>query len=167
MDPNGDFVSERILMEAPTGAHPDAMIAEFVRELSGYTRISAGIPGMVRDGVVLTAPNLGNDAWSGYNLATALQEAIGRPTRVASDADVQGLAVIAGTGIEMVVTLDAGFGTALYKDGRTCPHLEISQQPFCKGQSYDEHVGEVARREAGNGSPRLSRASPLARSGCA
>jgi polyphosphate glucokinase len=154
MDPNGDLVSERIHMETPIGAHPDAMIAmiaEFVRELSGYTRISAGFPGMVRDGVVLTAPNLGNDAWSGYNLATSLQEAIGSPTRVANDTAVQGLAVIAGSGIEMVVTLGTGFGTALYKDGRMCPHLEISQQPFCKGQSYDEHVGDAARREAGNG----------------
>ena len=100
MDPNGDLVSERIHMETPIGAHPDAMIAmiaEFVRELSGYTRISAGFPGMVRDGVVLTAPNLGNDAWSGYNLATSLQEAIGSPTRVANDTAVQGLAVIAGS----------------------------------------------------------------------
>ena len=94
IDPNGVFASERIRMETPVGAHPDAMvamIAEFVRELPGFTRVSTGFPGMVRDGVVLTAPNLGHEAWTGYDLATALQEAIGRPVRVANDADVQGL----------------------------------------------------------------------------
>ena len=154
LDPNGTLTTERIRMATPVGAHPDAMVAmlaEFVRELPGYTRISAGFPGMVRDGVVLTAPNLGHDAWSGYDLATALQEALGRPARVANDADVQGLAVISGKGVEMVLTLGTGFGTALYKDGQMCPHLEISQQPFRKGETYDEHIGDAARREAGNG----------------
>lgn len=154
LDPNGVFTSDRIRMETPIGAHPDAMVAmlaEFVRELPGFTRISAGFPGMVRNGIVLTAPNLGNDAWSGYDLANALQKAIGQPARVANDADVQGLAVIAGIGVEMVLTLGTGFGTALYQDGQMCPHLEISQQPFRKGQSYDEHIGDAARREAGNG----------------
>ncbi len=153
LDPDGTLISERIRIETPVGAHPDAivaMLAEFVRELPGFTRVSAGFPGMVRDGIVLTAPNLGHDAWAGYDLATALQEAIGRPTRVANDADVQGLAVIAGTGLEMVLTLGTGFGTALYKDGQMCPHLEISQQPFRKGETYDEHIGDAARREAGN-----------------
>lgn len=154
LDANGAFACERIRMETPVGAHPDAMVAmlaEFVRELPGYTRISAGFPGMVRDGIVLTAPNLGNDAWSGYDLATALQVAIGRPARVANDADVQGLAVIANNGVEMVCTLGTGFGTALYQDGHMCPHLEISQQPFRKGESYDEQIGDAARREIGNG----------------
>lgn len=154
LDPDGTFVSERIRIETPVGAHPDAIVAmlvELVRELPGYTRVAAGFPGMVRDGIVRTAPNLGHEAWAGYDLATALQEATGRPTRVGNDADVQGLAVIAGKGVEMVVTLGTGFGTALYKDGQTCPHLEISQQPFRKGQSYDEQLGDAARREAGNG----------------
>lgn len=59
--------------------------------------------------------------------------------------------MIGGTGVEMIVTLGTGFGTALYKHGQMCPHLEISQQPFRKGQSYDKHAGDAARRDAGNG----------------
>ena len=47
-------------------------------------------------------------------------------------------------------TLGTGFGTALYHDGRLCPHLEISQQPFQKGETYDERLGNAARKQVGN-----------------
>ena len=43
---------------------------------------------MVRAGRILTAPNLGNDAW----LDTALTKALGKPVRIANDA-VQRLAL--------------------------------------------------------------------------
>ena len=69
--------------------------------------------------------------------------------RVANDADVQGLAVIAGKGVEMVITLGTGFGTGLYLDGRVGPHLELSHHPFRKGETYDEQLGNVARKEIG------------------
>lgn len=150
---HGEPICDRIRMETPIGAHPDAVVAllkEFTSELPESTRISTGFPGMVRDGVVRTAPNLGNDAWCGYDLAGALERAFGKPARVANDADVQGLAVIAGDGVEMVITLGTGFGTALYQDGRLCPHLEISHQPFRKGETYDQHLGNFARKSVGN-----------------
>jgi polyphosphate glucokinase len=153
VDANGTFVGERVRIDTPVGAAPDAIVAllaELVRDLPDHERVAVGFPGMVRDGVVRTAPNLGNDAWSGYDLAKALADALHKPVRVANDADVQGLAVIAGRGVEMVVTLGTGFGTALYHDGCLCPHLEISQQPFRKGENYDEQLGNAARKEVGN-----------------
>lgn len=153
VDANGTFVGERRRVDTPVGAAPDAIVAllaELVRELPDHERVAVGFPGMVRDGVVRTAPNLGNDTWSGYDLAHALTEALRKPVRVANDADVQGLAVVAGHGVEMVVTLGTGFGTALYQNGRLCPHLEISQQPFRKGESYDQQLGNAARKQVGN-----------------
>jgi polyphosphate glucokinase len=153
LDQDGNLLSECILMETPIGAHPDTVVtilAEFVSDLPAYTRISSGFPGMVRDGIIRSAPNLGHDDWCGYDLAGALQDALGRPARVANDADVQGLAAIAGEGVEMVITLGMGFGTALYQNGQLCPHLEISQQPFRKGESYDQHLGNFARKAVGN-----------------
>lgn len=153
LDENGAMMCERVRMDTPVGSHPDemiAMLADLIRELPAYTRIAAGFPGMVRDGVVRTAPNLGHDAWKGFALAAALESKLGRPARVANDADVQGLAVVAGNGVEMVVTLGTGFGTALYQNGQLCPHLEISHQPFRKGESYDEHLGNFARKSVGN-----------------
>jgi polyphosphate glucokinase len=105
---------------------------------------------VVRHGRVLTAPNLDNKGWKGYDLAGALGRALGKPVRVANDADVQGLAVIAGKGVEMVVTLGTGFGTGLYLEGRLAPHLELSHHVFRKGETYDEQLGNAARKRVGN-----------------
>ena len=153
LDEHGEMICDKVRVDTPIGAHPDAMVAtivELVRDLPSYTRVGVGFPGMVREGVVRTAPNLGHDDWRGYDLAGALERELGRPVRVANDADVQGLGVISGVGVEIVITLGTGFGTALYQDGRMCPHLEISQQPFRKGESYDEHLGNFARKSVGN-----------------
>lgn len=153
VDAAGTPCCDRVRVDTPVGAHPDAIVAllvELVRPLPAFERVAVGFPGVVRDGVVRTAPNLGHEAWTGYTLAAALQRALGRPVRVANDADVHGLAVVRGTGVEMVVTLGTGFGTALYDRGRLCPHLELSHHPFRKGETYDQQLGERARKAIGN-----------------
>jgi len=152
LDVDGAMITDRVRIDTPTGAPPEAVVAllaELVRDLPDYGRVGVGFPGMVRDGVVRTAPNLGHAGWRGFPLAAALQEALGQPVRIANDADVQGLAVITGKGLEMVVTLGTGFGTGLYDHGRLCPHLEISHQPFRKGETYDQQLGDAARRQVG------------------
>jgi polyphosphate glucokinase len=87
-------------------------------------------------------------AWASFDLETELARAIGRPTKVANDADVQGSAVVAGKGLEIVLTLGTGVGTAFFLDGRLLPHLEFAHTPFRKG-TYNELLGESARRTAG------------------
>jgi polyphosphate glucokinase len=152
VDANGKMLCDRVRVETPTGAEPDAVIAllvELVRDLPRYDRVAVGFPGMVRDGLVRTAPNLGNDGWQGFDLGAALEHELGRPTRVANDADVQGLAVVEGKGVEMVVTLGTGFGTALYEDGKLCPHLELSHHRFRAGETYDEQLGRDALERVG------------------
>lgn len=152
LDATGHLLCDRVRIETPVGAPPDAIVAmlvELVRDLPDHSRVAVGFPGMVRNGFVLTAPNLGHDGWHGFDLAGSLQNALGRPVRVANDADVQGLAVITGRGLEMVITLGTGFGTGLYQDGRLCPHLEISHQPFRKGETYDQQLGNAARKQVG------------------
>ena len=153
LDADGAMITERVRVDTPTGAAPGAVVAllaELVKDLPEYGRVGVGFPGMVREGIVRSAPNLGNKGWRGFPLATALQETLGKPVRIANDADVQGLAVITGKGLEMVITLGTGFGTGLYDNGRLCPHLEISHQPFRKGGTYDERLGNAARKKVGN-----------------
>lgn len=153
LDVDGAMLTDRVRIDTPTGAPPAAVVAllaELVRDLPDYGRVGVGFPGMVRDGIVRTAPNLGHAGWSGFPLARELQQALGKPVRIANDADVQGLAVITGEGLEMVITLGTGFGTGLYEHGRLCPHLEISHQPFRKGETYDEQLGDAARRKVGS-----------------
>jgi polyphosphate glucokinase len=153
LGPDGQMQGERVRIDTPVGGPPASIVqalVQLVEPLGGFERVAVGFPGMVRGGVVRTAPNLQHADWAGFDLAAALAEALARPTRVANDADVHGFAVIQNRGIEMVATLGTGFGTALYDDGRLCPHLELSHHPFRKGESYDEQLGDAARRRVGN-----------------
>ena len=49
--------------------------------------------------------------------------------RVLNDADVQGFGAIKGHGVEMVLTLGTGAGTAIFRDGEIMPHLELAHHP--------------------------------------
>lgn len=152
VDGRGELLTERVRIDTPVGAAPAELVkalAGLVAPLGAYDRVSVGFPGVVRAGWVLTAPNLGNDGWSRFDLAHALATALGKPVRVANDADVQGLAVIAGKGVEMVVTLGTGFGTGIYLDGKLGPHLELAHHPFRGGETYDEQLGNAARKKVG------------------
>jgi polyphosphate glucokinase len=78
-----------------------------------------------------------------------LQEELGHPAKVVNDADMQGLGVVKGKGLELVITLGTGFGTALLYNGTLLPHLEFSHQPVGKVKSYDKYIGEVAIEKDG------------------
>jgi polyphosphate glucokinase len=57
--------------------------------------------------------------------------------------------VIEGKGFEAVITLGTGVGTAFFDDGRLLPHFEFAHHPLRKGQSYNDVLGEAARRRSG------------------
>ncbi len=152
LDAEGNMLHDRVRVETPVGKPPEAIIealAGLVAPLPAFDRISVGFPGVVRDGKVLTAANLGHPGWIGFDLAKALQQRFRKPARVVNDADMQGLAAVKGKGVELVVTLGTGFGTALYLDGRLAPHLELAHHPFRKGESYEEQLGNQARKKVG------------------
>jgi polyphosphate glucokinase len=153
VDDAGRLLTDRVRVETPVGRPPREIVealARLIAPLGAFDRVSVGFPGVVRNGRILTAPNLDNKGWKGFDLAGALARALDKPVRVANDADVQGLAVIAGKGVEMVVTLGTGFGSGLYLDGRLAPHLELAHHPFRKGETYDEQLGNAARKRLGN-----------------
>jgi polyphosphate glucokinase len=152
VDDSAALVGERVRMGTVVGAPAQevvAALAGLVRPLGRYDRVSVGFPGVVRAGRILTAPNLGTVQWRDFDLGASLAAALGAPVRVANDADLQGLAVIAGKGVEMVATLGTGFGTGLYQDGRLGPHLELSHHVFRQHETYDQQLGNAARRKVG------------------
>ncbi|HET9869873.1 MAG TPA: ROK family protein, partial [bacterium] len=71
------------------------------------------------------------------------------PVRLLNDADMQGLAVISGKGLELVVTLGTGVGTALFRNGALMPHLELAQHPIHKDKTYNEYVGDKVLKQKG------------------
>src|SRR5690606_11011821 len=87
--------------------------------------------------------------WVGFNLERALESLLGKPARVANDADVQGMGVIAGRGVELVLTLGTGIGSALFTSGRLAPNLELGHHPFEKGKTYEERLGDEALKAKG------------------
>ncbi|WP_295650478.1 ROK family protein [uncultured Mucilaginibacter sp.] len=124
-------------------------IKTLIKDFPAYDNISVGFPGYVKKGVVYTAPNLGTDAWKGFDLAGALTKELGKPAMVVNDADMQGLGVVDGKGFEIVVTLGTGFGTALLNDGVLLPHLELAHLPITKSKTYDVYIGEKALEKEG------------------
>jgi polyphosphate glucokinase len=150
LDENGKAISERTRIPTPKKATPKAVIG-IVRELAkmqnGFDRVSVGFPGVVKDGIVYTAANLGK-GWSGFDLGKGLQKKLGRPVRVANDADVQGLGAVSGKGLELVITLGTGFGSALFHQDRPI-HLELGHHPFHKGRTYEDELGSRALAKKG------------------
>jgi polyphosphate glucokinase len=105
---------------------------------------------VVRDNVVRTAPNLDTELWRGYPLAQMIAEGLNNvPVRMINDAEMQGLAAIEGRGIEMVLTLGTGAGTAFFRDGELMPHLELSHHPIAKDKDYDQYIGNAAKEKVG------------------
>ena len=152
LDVGGRMLVDRLRVDTPKPSAPDAVVAaivELARGLPPFDRISVGFPGVVRAGRIFTAPNLGTDHWAVFDLAEALRTRLHHDVRVVNDADMQGLAAVEGKGLEMVVTLGTGAGTALYRDGCLMPHLELGQHPVRKGMTYDEYIGDRARRRVG------------------
>ena len=147
LDAGGNPLEERRRLPTPNPSSPEAVvdiIKKLAAQSAGYTKVAVGFPGFVQNNVVKTAPNLGTEAWKDYQLATILQEALGKPTLVVNDADFQGAGLVSGKGLEMVITLGTGFGTALLLDGALLPHLEISQLPVTKSKNYDAYIGQAA-----------------------
>ncbi len=143
----GEPVSEYQRKPTPKPSNPENVIQtiqEVVKKLSGYDRISVGFPGYVKYGVVKTAPNLGTESWKDYDLQNSLATLFAKPTKVVNDADLQGIGLVSGKGLEMMVTLGTGFGTALLVDGKLLPHFEISHHPVKTDKDYDQYIGEEA-----------------------
>lgn len=152
LDAEGHMLDKRVRVRTPDDPTPEAVIdalARLIQRLPEFDRISIGFPGVVRRGTVLTAPNLGTKKWKGFALQDALAERFGKPARLDNDAEVAGLGVIEGKGLEVVVTLGTGFGSAIFSDGRMTPHLELAHHPIHKTMTYDEYVGNAALKEIG------------------
>jgi polyphosphate glucokinase len=152
LDAQARMVVPRARIPTPSPCPPDRLMADLIRLVGGLPpadRVSIGFPGVIRHGRVLTAPHFGTENWSGFPLESRMQQALGRPTRLLNDAEIQGLAVIAGAGIEFVATLGTGFGSALFRGGVLAPHLELAHHPVHKDKSYNEYVGVQALEAIG------------------
>ena len=165
VDAQGEMTTDRVRTDTPYPCSPATLVStitELVKPMLSVHRVSVGFPGLVRGGKVIEVPSLSRStyggerdpglaaSWSGFDLGNALAHAFQLPTKVVNDADMQGCAVSQGDGVEFVMTLGTGVGTALFSDGRLLPHLELSHGPFKDGMSFDIALGNAQRKEIGN-----------------
>lgn len=152
LNPAGEVLQPFKKVKTPEHATPENLreaVKELVKNFSDFDKVSVGFPGYVKKGIVFTAANLGTEVWQGVNVNLLISDALDKPVRVANDADLHGLGIVSGKGLEMVVTLGTGFGTALLLDGNLLPHLELAHHPITKKNTYDTFIGDHALEQIG------------------
>lgn len=138
-------------------------IASIASNLPQAYRATIGIPGMIRNGVVVAIPHYVNvngpntkvdpellEAWRGFDAQSAISKKLGIPTLVLNDAEVHGAGIITGTGYEVVITLGTGLGFAIFYGGKLAPHFELSHATIRRNTTIDKWIGEHKRKRLGN-----------------
>jgi polyphosphate glucokinase len=152
LDEKGRIESSRERVPTPYPCKPRVLldtIAGLAEKLPGFARVSAGFPGTVRKGHIITAPHFGTDLWRGNPFADDLRRRLKKPAHILNDAEVQGLGIVKGKGLEVVLTLGTGVGSAVFNDGYLAPHLELAQHPIRGHKTYNDYVGDRALKQVG------------------
>jgi len=152
LNQEGELLQDYKKVKTPDPAAPEKVleaIQSLATSFQNYDKISVGFPGYIKKGIVFTAPNLDTDLWKDVNLNKLISDALNKPVRIANDADMQGLGVVSEKGLELVITLGTGFGTALLMDGNLLPHLELAHHPVTKKKTYDDYIGDDALNNKG------------------
>lgn len=145
----GKPTTERLRVPTPDPPTPERLLTALDQlrlQMPKFDRVSVGYPGVIKQGVVLTAVNL-HPAWVGYPLESALRKRWKAPVRVANDAAIQGYGAISGKGVEMILTLGTGMGSAIYVDGHCVP-LELGHHPWLK-KTYEDYLGRRGLKKYG------------------
>ncbi|GEA86280.1 ROK family protein [Cellulomonas cellasea] len=167
LDAAGTLHAPAVRVPTPYPLPPDRpveTIASIADGLPRAGRATVGMPGMVRHGVVVATPHYVTRSgphtrvdpdlvalWSGCDIGALLEAKLGMPTLVLNDAEVHGAGVVSGTGVELVLTLGTGLGSALFDGGVLAPHLELSHAPVRRDTTYDSYIGQIERARLGNG----------------
>src|SRR6201996_1839862 len=150
LSPEGRPITDRLRVPTPEPATTAAVMAALDELKVGvplFDRVSVGFPGVIKQGKTLTAANL-DPEWIDFPLAKTLGKRWGKPVRMANDCAVQGYAVIQGHGVELVITLGTGLGSAIFTDGVLCPGLELGHHPWRK-KTYEDYLGKRGLQKYG------------------
>lgn len=153
ISPSGKYLVKRHRVKTPKHRKPRNIVkalADLVAPMGRFDHVTIGFPGVVKHGRVITAPHFGTNDWKGFDLAGAMHKTLKKPVKLLNDADVQGLAVIRGKGLELVCTLGTGFGTAWFRDGELMPHMDLAHLVVRKKDDFDVYIGDKTKRKLGN-----------------
>ena len=151
LDKTGNAITDRLRIDTPDPATPEAVmkiICTLAKKQGSFDRVSVGFPGVVEKGVTKSAANL-DDEWLGFNFARAIEQRLNKPVQIKNDAEIQGYGAVAGAGVELVITLGTGFGSALFLDGKLMPNLELAHHKFRKGKTYEQQLKKKQLKKKG------------------
>jgi polyphosphate glucokinase len=124
---------------------PKKMLKAVLQATEGwkYDKVSVGYPGPVADSKPLRDPvNLGK-GWVGFDFLKAFEH----PVKVINDAAMQALGSYRG-GRMLFLGFGTGLGSALIVDCVLEP-LEVAHLPYKHGKTFEDFVGEAARKRLG------------------
>ena len=166
LDSAGTLHAQLLSIPTPYPLSPTRMIQAFEgmsKSLPRFDRITVGMPGMIRHGVVVNTPHYVNskgprtrvepalqELWRGFDIQSAIADYFDKPTIVLNDAEVHGAGLVNGSGLEVVFTLGTGLGFSIFDGGKLAPHIELSHAPVRRSTSYDTWIGEHERRRLGD-----------------
>lgn len=166
LDSKGTLLAPAVRTPTPYPLSPQRLIgviSDLADKLPPAGRVTVGMPGMIRHGVVIHTPHYITKAgprtrvlpqlvkeWSRMDMRAALESELHLPVLVFNDAEVHGAGAITGTGAELVLTFGTGLGAAIFDAGALAPHLELSALPSRWGLTFDEYIGEHERLRLGD-----------------
>lgn len=132
---SGEFIGERVRIETPHPATPEAVAktcVEVLSQLQAPSDVPVGIamPAPLPQGIVPFMANL-DASWEGVHAQSMYESFLGHPVTVLNDADAAGLAeAVFGAaqgqdGLVIVTTLGTGIGSALIYRGVLIPNSEL------------------------------------------
>ena len=148
----GTLLTERVKVETPRPAQPDAVaavVAQHVKNFDWTGPVGIAFPGVVVNGVTMTAANL-DPAWVGMDTRALFNQAADASTSLINDADAAGLAEMkfgAGAGHQgtvLLLTFGTGIGSALFRDGILVPNTEFGHIEI-RGRDAEKRASERAK----------------------
>lgn len=149
----GEFAEERIKINTPQPATPEAMLKTVKKIIKGFDwegkPIGIGFPAIIKNGTVLSASNI-DKTWMNYDAKANWEQALKAALYFINDADAAGLAEIkfgSGPKLEGVVlflTLGTGIGSSLFQKGHLIPNTELGHLIY-KSKVAEKVVSNSAR----------------------
>jgi len=152
----GEFVGDRCRIatpEPPTTGAVVRVVARVVKHFDWKGPVGCGMPGPVKQGLLMTAVNL-HSSWVEAKAEELYSRACGRPVRVVNDADAAGIAEMrfgAGKGkkgVVIVLTLGTGIGSAVFVDGVLVPNTEFGQMEV-RGKRGERRAAARVKKDKG------------------
>lgn len=150
----GEFVGERIKIETPQPATPEAVaatVAEIIRQLEWDGPVGICMPSVISDHIARTAANI-DESWIGTDVHDLFAQYLpGRDLAVLNDADAAGLAEVtfgdktARSGAVIFLTFGTGIGSAFLMNGELFPNTELGHMMV--GGKEAEHQASSAVRD--------------------